>query len=122
LTDGASGAAKDDAGGAGAAAVAFRTPLRPIGAAPKYRPPAKAVPVANGPFPDVEWTPLVDQLVGARENPRLKGQELLGRRKICSSVANLDAGPIPNAPIPVVPENSIRQDSRCEGESDHHPM
>jgi hypothetical protein len=22
----------------------------------------------------------------------------------------------------VVPENSIRQDSRCEGESDHHPM
>jgi hypothetical protein len=23
---------------------------------------------------------------------------------------------------PVVPENSIRQDSRREGESDHHPM
>jgi len=35
-----------------------------------------------GPFPDVVWTPLADQLVGARENPRLKGQELLGLRKI----------------------------------------
>jgi hypothetical protein len=42
----------------------------------------KAVPVANGLFPDVEWMLLVDQLVRARENPRLEGQELLGLRKI----------------------------------------
>src|SRR5258708_2997924 len=69
---------------------------------------------AIDPFPDVEWTPLIDQLVGAREDPR-KAQSCSAARKskqkprrsaalhagVCSSVANLDAGPIPKAPIPI---------------------
>jgi hypothetical protein len=42
--------------------------------------------------------------------------------KFLSQVDLVAADAVSALQQPVIPENSIRQDSRCEGKSDHHPM